>query len=188
METHKTSWNKSSMDFCHWQVNEKRKARFHFLMWPGTHPHPSVLPQTCMHVLWLQSVSGHGISWYLLQEMRGGVGMGNFFTLGTWLRRQHAISGASKPGQIKKYWTLLMDQALWGHIGGFLKKFSAFGKSTAFRGTETSKCESGVTKCYRRSSHCGSAVTNPTSIHKDVGSSPGLVQWIKDLVLLWAVV
>ena len=53
-----------------------------------------------------------------------------------------------------------------------------------FRGTETSKCESGVTKCYRRSSHCGSAVTNPTSIHKDVGSSPGLVQWIKDLVLL----
>ena len=38
------------------------------------------------------------------------------------------------------------------------------------------------------SSHCGSAVTNPTGIHEVVGSLPGLAQWIKDLVLLWAVV
>ena len=35
------------------------------------------------------------------------------------------------------------------------------------------------------SSHCGSAVTNLTSIHKDAGSIPGLAQWVKDLVLLW---
>ena len=27
-----------------------------------------------------------------------------------------------------------------------------------------------------RSSHCGSAETNPTSIHGDVGSIPGLAQ------------
>ena len=25
---------------------------------------------------------------------------------------------------------------------------------------------------------------NPTSIHKDLGSIPGLTQWVKDLVLL----
>ena len=39
-------------------------------------------------------------------------------------------------------------------------------------------------KMYR-SSRCGSAVTNLTSIHEDAGSIPGLDQWVKDLALLW---
>ena len=34
-----------------------------------------------------------------------------------------------------------------------------------------------------RHSHCVSVVMNPTSIHEDVGSIPGLAWWVKDLVL-----
>ena len=35
----------------------------------------------------------------------------------------------------------------------------------------------------KRSSHGGSAVTNPTSILEDLDSIPGLTQWVEDLAL-----
>ena len=41
-----------------------------------------------------------------------------------------------------------------------------------------------ITILKKRSSHCGSMVMNPSSIHKDLSSIPGLAQWIKDPALL----
>ena len=38
------------------------------------------------------------------------------------------------------------------------------------------------------SSYCESAVMNPTRIHEDSGSIPGLTQWVNDPVLLQTVV
>ena len=43
--------------------------------------------------------------------------------------------------------------------------------------------QSGLNK-LSSSSHCGSVEMNPTSIHEDASSIPGLTQWIKDPALL----
>ena len=49
--------------------------------------------------------------------------------------------------------------------------------------------ENKITKNIERDrSFRGSVVTNPTSIHEDMGLIPGSILWVKDLVFLWAVV
>ena len=45
-----------------------------------------------------------------------------------------------------------------------------------------------ITNSSAGNSHCGTVVTNPTSIREDAGLIHDLAQWVKDLVLLRAVV
>ena len=65
-----------------------------------------------------------------------------------------------------------------------MKKFEVASNNYVHYQIQAKIGTAGKKKKKRRSSHCGSAVTNLTSIHENAGLSLDLAQWVKDLVLL----
>ena len=68
-------------------------------------------------------------------------------------------------------------------FGGRLEKVS----SSCYVGDNV-WVSSDLKKVSARSSHPGTAEANPTRNQEVAGSIPGLIQWVKNLVLPWAVV
>ena len=64
-----------------------------------------------------------------------------------------------------------------GQVNALLQNHHGFWEKSSFLLCQTHQ------KLDSRSSHCGSRVKNPTSIHEGAGSIPGLSQWVKDLAL-----
>ena len=92
-----------------------------------------------------------------------------------------------EPKQILRF--LAWPGAEWLLLAGFIIQVLISSYSSHFQKLFASNEETGNDwKIPLGSSHCGTVETNPTSIHEDVGSFPGLAQCLKDLVLPWAVV
>ena len=60
------------------------------------------------------------------------------------------------------------------------------GKKALWHKTLHTTVKSKILKILYRSSHCGTAETNLTSIHEYGGLISGLALWVKDLALPWA--
>ena len=68
-----------------------------------------------------------------------------------------------------------------GEIHGLLASLAAHRRHICTEGWRAGGTNGGVPLMAQR-------LANPTSICEDTGSIPGLTQWVKDLVLPWAVV
>ena len=96
---------------------------------------------------------------------------------------QFSFTSFPWPGLLTVWWL----GAGWGHLELSFKKKEA--ELLIFLWPHMS-CQHIllINTLYYQHIHCGPAVASLTRIHEDAGLIPTLIQWVKDLVLPWALV